>query len=94
MTKIKTIVVTAAVTAAICIPVGAFAADPNLRGHLHLQRARHALKEAWTEISASQQANERVWGDEGGHGKQAKEAIEKANREIELAAEWVNSHPR
>jgi hypothetical protein len=88
MSKLPVIVL----TAAICLPLGAFAKDAMLKGHPHLQKAHHALHEAWDEISASQKANEKVWGDEGGHGKAAKEAIESAAKEIDLAAEWVNSH--
>jgi hypothetical protein len=85
-------IVTVGVTAAICLPLGAYAGDPVLRGHAHLQRARHSLNEAWREITLSQESNERVWGDEGGHGKQAKEAIERAKHELDRAAEWVDSH--
>jgi hypothetical protein len=88
MSKLSTIVL----TAAICLPLGAFAKDVMLKGHPHLQAAHKALNTAWTEITESQKANEKVWGDEGGHGKSAKEAIEKAKTEIDLAAEWVNSH--
>jgi hypothetical protein len=92
MTRIRTIIVSAGVTAAICLPLGAYAGDPILRNHPHLQKARHALKEAWREVTASQEANEGVWGDEGGHGKECKEAIERASRELDRAAEWVDSH--
>ena len=88
MSKLRTI----ALTAAICLPIGAFAGDVMLKGHPHLQAAHKALNTAMTEITASQKANEKVWGDEGGHGKSAKEAIEKAKTELDLAAEWVNSH--
>jgi hypothetical protein len=87
MSKLRTI----ALTAAICLPLGAMA-DVMLKGHPHLQAAHKALNTALTEITASQKANEKVWGDEGGHGKQAKEAIESAKKELDLAAEWVNSH--
>jgi hypothetical protein len=91
MSKLKLIGITAAITAAIALPIGAYA-DVMLRGHPNLQRAHHALHEAKEAISASQKANEKVWGDEGGHGKEAKQAIDAACREIDLAAEWVNSH--
>jgi len=78
--------------AAIALPL--LAIGGPLKGHPHLEKARSALNEAEKEISESQKANEKVWGDEGGHGKAAKEAIAKAKSEIELAAEWVNSHEK
>jgi hypothetical protein len=80
------------ITAAICIPLGAFAKDYALKGHGHLKKAHHALHEAWDEIQASQKANEGIWKDEGGHGAKAKEDIEKAMHQIDEAAEWVDSH--
>lgn len=82
----------AIITAAIALPLGALAKDVVLKGHPNLEKARAALNEAERHITASQKANERVWSDEGGHGKRAKEAIETAKQEIDLAAEWVNSH--
>jgi len=84
----------AVITAAIALPLGAFAKDVVLKGHPNLEKARAALNEAERHITASQKANERVWGDEGGHGKKAKEAIETAKQELDLAAEWVNSHAK
>ena len=84
----------AVLTAAIALPLGAFAKDAVLRGHPNLEKARASLNEAERHITASQKANERVWGDEGGHGKKAKEAIETAKQELDLAAEWVNAHPK
>lgn len=82
---------TIALTAAIALPVGAFAKDVVLRGHPNLQKARTALDEAARFIAKSQEANEPVWGDEGGHGRAAKEYIGKAKQELDLAAAWVNS---
>ena len=84
----------AVLTAVIALPLGAFAKDAMLKGHPNLEKARASLNEAERYITASQKANERVWGDEGGHGKKAKEAIETAKQELDLAAGWVNSHPR
>ena len=84
----------AVITAAIALPLGAFAKDAMLKGHPNLEKARASLNEAERYIGASQKANERVWGDEGGHGKRAKEAIETAKQELDLAAEWVNAHPK
>ena len=61
MKKLATI----AITAAICLPLGAFAKDA-LVGHPNLEKARTALNDADTWITKSQAANE--W-DEGGHAK-------------------------
>ena len=88
MSKLRTVIL----TAAIALPLGAFAKDVVLKGHPNLQKARASLNEADKYITASQKANEAVWGDEGGHGKRAKEAIATAKSELDLAAEWVNSH--
>lgn len=88
MSKVKIAVFAAAVS----FSLGVFAADMVLKGHPHLQKAHHACHEALEAITASQKANEKVWADEGGHGKAAKEAIEHASHEIDMAAEWVNSH--
>jgi hypothetical protein len=82
----------AIITAAIALPLGAFAKDAMLRGHPNLEKARASLNEAERYINASQKANEGVWKEEGGHGRKAKEAIETAKQELELAAEWVNKH--
>lgn len=81
-------------TAVIALPLGAFAKDVVLKGHPNLEKARAALNEADKFITASQKANEKVWADEGGHGKKAKEAIATAKQELDLAAEWVNSHAK
>jgi hypothetical protein len=78
MKKIATIVI----TAAICLPLGAFAKDA-LKGHPNLEKARTSLNDADKWITASQAANE--W-DEGGHAKKAKEAITLAKDELKLAA--------
>ena len=82
----------AVLTAAIALPLGAFAKDAMLKGHPNLEKARASLNDAERFITASQKANERVWGDEGGHGKKAKEAIQTAKQELDLAAEWISSH--
>ena len=81
-----------AITALVCIPLGAVAKDYLLKGHPRLKKAHVALNTAFTEISESQKANEGVWKDEGGHGAKAKELIEKAKAEIDMAAEWVDTH--
>jgi hypothetical protein len=82
----------ALIATAIAIPLAAFAKDPFIKGHPNMQKARAALMEAEKYITESQKVNEKVWGDEGGHGKRAKEAIETAKHEIDLAGEWVTSH--
>jgi hypothetical protein len=84
----------AIIATAIALPLAAFAKDPFLKGHPNMQKARTALLEADKYITDSQKANEKVWGDEGGHGKKAKDAIETAKKEMDLAAEWVNSHEK
>jgi hypothetical protein len=90
MSKLRTFII----GAAVALPLIAVAKDPVLKGHPNLEKARAALNEADKFISESQKANEKVWGDEGGHGKRAKEAIESAKKELDLAAEWVNSHQK
>jgi hypothetical protein len=84
----------AVLTAIVALPLGALAKDVVLKGHPNLEKARAALNDADKYITASQKANEKVWGDEGGHGKKAKEAITTAKSELDLAAEWVNSHAK
>jgi len=79
-------------TAAICLPMGAYAKDWILRGHPHLKAAHRDLHHAFEEIQASERANEYVWKDEGGHGRRAKEKIEEAMHQIDEAAEWVDNH--
>jgi hypothetical protein len=88
MTKLRTI----ALTALVSFPLGVLAADPFLQGHPNMVKAREALNNAEHWITESQRANEHVWGDEGGHGKAAHEHIKAAKHELDLAAEWVNSH--
>ncbi|MGD1146819.1 MAG: hypothetical protein ABR961_02565 [Thermoanaerobaculaceae bacterium] len=83
---------TVLLTAAIAFPLGVFAGDVVLKGHPNLQKAHHALHEADHWITESQKANEKVWGVEGGHAQRAKELIGRAKQELDLAAEWVNSH--
>ena len=90
MSKLRTIII----TAAIALPLGAFAKDAVLKGHPNLEKARASLNEADKWISKSQEANEGVWKDEGGHGKRAKEAIATAKHELDLAAEWVNAQKK
>ena len=83
MKNLKTVLI----TAAICLPLGAFGAGA-LKGHPNLQKARTALNDADKWLTASQKANE--W-DEGGHAKKAKEAIDTAKDELKAAAETDNA---
>jgi hypothetical protein len=88
MSKLRII----ALTALLAAPAGFLAAQP-LRGHPNLQKAQVALNNAQRWISASQEANEPVWKDEGGHGQKAKALIQQAKVQLDAAAEWVNHHP-
>jgi hypothetical protein len=65
---------------------------PALKGHGNLVAAEKDLIEAYKSISKSQEANECVFGIEGGHGQKAKEAIDAAFKQVTEAAEWVNTH--
>jgi hypothetical protein len=85
MSKLRIIALTALLTA----PAG-FLAAQSLRDHPNLQKARAALKNADMWISRSQEANEGIWKDEGGHGQKAKALIQQAKSELDAAAEWVN----
>jgi hypothetical protein len=89
MTKLRTI----ALAAVVAFPLGVLA-DAWTKGHPNMSKAIQALNQADHWITESQKANERVWGDEGGHGKRAHELIQQARHEMDLAAEWVNSHQK
>ena len=54
--------------------------------------AEKALVAAFKSVSRSQEANECVFGLEGGHGEKAKEAIDFAFKQLTEAAEWINTH--
>ena len=90
MSKLRII----ALTALLAGSAGFLAAQQPLRGHPNLQKARQALNNADKWISASQEANEAVWKDEGGHGQKAKALIQQAKVQLDAAAEWVNHHHR
>jgi hypothetical protein len=87
MSKLRII----ALTAVLAASAGFLAAQP-LRGHPNLQKAHDALNTAERRISASQEANEPVWKDEGGHGQKAKALIQQAKVQLDAAAQWVNHH--
>jgi hypothetical protein len=81
----------------ISLPLTAYAGDAmklhsGLKGHPNLVKAEKDLSAAANSISKSQSANECVFGMEGGHGKEAKEAIEAAQHQVFESAEWVNGH--
>jgi hypothetical protein len=80
MTKLKTILLTAAITVPVTL---AFAGPHSARKHL--REAQGSLDRAWEQITKSQQASE--W-DEGHHAEKAKELIERAKEEIHLAVEY------
>ena len=65
-----------------------------LKGHPNLLKAEKSLVASWNAISKSQQANECVFGLEGGHGAKAKEAIEAAFKQVHDAGEYVNTHAK
>lgn len=96
MTKVSHIVV----LSSLCLSSIAFA-DGNemkphgpLKGHPNLIKAEESLHAAARSITKSQEANECVFGDEGGHGAKAKRAIADAERQVWEAAEWVNTHAK
>ena len=63
-----------------------------LKGHPNLVKAEANLINAFEAVTRSQEANECVFGIEGGHGQKAKEAIEAAYKNVYEAAEWVTTH--
>ena len=63
-----------------------------LKNHGNLVAAEKDLVNAHEHISMSQEANECVFGMEGGHGANAKELIETAYKQVYEAAEYVNTH--
>jgi hypothetical protein len=94
MSKLRT-----ALLLSVCMPLAAFAGDtvklhPALKGHPNLIKAEKDLSNAFGAITKSQEANECVFGIEGGHGQKAKEAIEAAQKQVFDAAEWVNTHDK
>ena len=83
MSKLKTILI----TAAVAFPVGVLVAGP-MAGHPNLKAADMALATAWEKITAAQKANE---FDMDGHAAKAKDAIKVAVDELKLAAEAANA---
>jgi hypothetical protein len=86
------------ILASLCLTSAAFAGDVKthgaLKGHPNLLKAEEELHQAAHWITKSQEANECVFGDEGGHGQKAKAAIAAAEKQVWEAAEWVNTHEK
>ena len=81
MSKLRTVML----TAAVCLPLGAFAGGGKaFKGHPNMMAAAKALDTAWEKITAAQKANEY---DLGGHAAKAKDAIKLAMDELKLAAQ-------
>jgi hypothetical protein len=83
---------TVLVSCAVLLPLAVAANAGPLKGHPNLSAAEVKLHAAAKSISKSQEANECVFGVEGGHGQKAKEAIVAAEKDAVEAAEWVTTH--
>jgi hypothetical protein len=59
--------------------------------HPNIAAAQQLSQQAWEKIVAAQKANE--W-DMAGHAQKAKDLLERANKELKLAAEAANRNPR
>jgi hypothetical protein len=90
MSKLRLVVLTAALAAALAAPMGALVAGP-LRGHPNLRAARTATDNAWERIAVAQRDNE---FDMDGHAEKAKEALKIAVDELRLAAEIADRKER
>lgn len=94
MSKLRTVLV----SCAVCLPIAVFAKGDEvklhnaLKGHPNLIRAEKDLHAAKAAITKSQEANECVFGVEGGHGAKTKEAIDAAAKQVWEAAEWASTH--
>jgi hypothetical protein len=66
--------------------------SPTLKNHVNLAGAYENLVWAYYAMFESQHMNECVYGLEGGHGEQAREAIAVAMKQVKEAAAWVESH--
>ncbi len=83
----KKTIITAVLTAAIALPIGAAIAKGEMKGHPNLIAAQKLCGDAYAKIVAAQKANEY---DMGGHAKKAEDALKLAVDEIHLAAEVAN----
>jgi hypothetical protein len=75
----------------VLMAAGAFAQHPpenvNPKRHPNLAAAQRLIDQAFTKVSAAQQANE--W-DMNGHAAKAKQLLDQAGAELKLAAEAAN----
>jgi len=78
----------AILAAAVVLPI-TFAAAGPMKGHPNLVKAQNDINNAWTHITASQEAHE---FDAGGHAEKAKAALSTAKDEVKLAAESENKN--
>ena len=95
MFKLRSVIVPLALFVSLGVALGKGDAEPKLhalKGHPNLIKAEKELHAAKASIAKSQEANECVFGVEGGHGQKAKEDIEAARKQVHEAAEWVNGH--
>jgi hypothetical protein len=80
-----------AVVCLLVFPVAILAQRPSQnvskRRHPNLAAAQHLVEQAFTKITDAQRANE--W-DLGGHAEKAKDLLDRANKELKLAAETAN----
>ena len=92
MTKLRIVLLSCAMALPLVANAEAPKAHTALKGHPNLAKAEKDLVNAWTAIDKSQTANECVFGLEGGHGKEAKELVDTAFKQVYDAAEFVNTH--
>jgi hypothetical protein len=89
--KITRTIQVALLTAALSGGVTLVAQQVSADRHPHLAAAQHHGQEAFRELTEAQRANN---GDMGGHAQKAKELLEQANHELELAVQEANAHDR
>jgi hypothetical protein len=96
MIKLRNIFVASALCLSAGVAFGGNDMKPHgtLRGHPNLITAEKDLAASVKSITKSQEANECVFGVEGGHGQKAKEAVEAAAKQVWESAEWVSTHEK
>jgi hypothetical protein len=78
------------VLAVTLVATGAFVgAQVNAAKHPHLAAAQQHGREAFRELSEAQQANS---FDMEGHAQKAKDLLEQANRELDMAVQAANKN--
>jgi hypothetical protein len=79
----------------LVFPVAILAQHPaqnvSKQKHPNLAAAQHLVDQAFNKITAAQKANE--W-DMQGHAANAKDLLDKANKELKLAAEAANRNAK